>query len=594
MDMAHFIRKNKAIIAVGAILLLGIFLRAYHFGDWLHFELDQSRDANVVGLAVEQGIGNLPLLGPKAAGSFLRLGPLFYYYEYLSALIFGNDPVGIAMISLLLSCASMGVFYLFVRRYFERRISAALLLLYATSLFLVMYSRFAWNPNNLPFFILLLLYAVLRSVDTSEKRRGWWLLVASVAISFVSHLHFVAFMALPVIVGAFYLIKRPKIAVKYWIAAVALIIFFYLPPIINDLKTGGESVSEFKKVFLKKSTDKNGQHTLVEKIYKGTTETALGYFIIETGFQKAEIPTLRQTGLIRFDALCDKRCRSNLPWGALAMVGYIVGFALLVKNTLTFQKGPKGDFVILVGLWFAITSIVFVPISYDFAPRFFLLIAPIPFVFLGFLFDFFAEKKMIPVMYGVVCVLVLANLFALTSRFSELSRASQEYFNIESDKILKERDRVTLQQQLEITDYIQKIYKQNNFPVYVNSEAFYRRSFLYHLEHRGIVRDDFRNTGKNIYAHGNYFLIYIASVSPEENAKNYLDKYDIVETRHFGTLDVIRLAPKPELINADQQVFGPSKKPTSAPGVPVRCRWNEIFGKCNQDGTEDAEDGQEL
>ena len=65
------------------IIALGFFLRSYHFTDWLHFELDQARDARVVDAALEGGPGELPLLGPKAGGTFLRLGPAFYYLQYL-------------------------------------------------------------------------------------------------------------------------------------------------------------------------------------------------------------------------------------------------------------------------------------------------------------------------------------------------------------------------------------------------------------------------------------------------------------------------------------------------------------------------------
>ena len=85
-------KKRYFYIAFLAVLFLGAFLRFYHFADWLHFELDQSRDAKVIDLAIKEGPGALPLLGPKAAGSFLRLGPAFYYFKYLSALAFGNTP----------------------------------------------------------------------------------------------------------------------------------------------------------------------------------------------------------------------------------------------------------------------------------------------------------------------------------------------------------------------------------------------------------------------------------------------------------------------------------------------------------------------
>jgi hypothetical protein len=172
-----------------------------------------------------------------------------------------------------------------------------------------------------------------------------------------------------------------------------------------------------------------------------------------------------------------------------------------------------------------------------------------------------------------------------------LAKAKTENFEIATDRILKESHRVTLEQQLAIIDYVQNIYATNKFPVYVNSEAFYRRSFLYLLEARDIVRDDFRNTqiAKHIYRNGNYFLIYPKNVNLDARTSKYAENYDIVAQQNFGTLVVFQLKPKESAINAVEQEFGPAKKARSASGVPVRCRWNEIFDKCNPDEPEDSE-----
>ncbi|MBD3300813.1 MAG: hypothetical protein GF347_05685, partial [Candidatus Moranbacteria bacterium] len=66
-------KKNKKYYSLLLlVLLLGIFLRVYRHNDFLHFELDQARDALIVDAALENGIGELPLLGPRAAGTMLR------------------------------------------------------------------------------------------------------------------------------------------------------------------------------------------------------------------------------------------------------------------------------------------------------------------------------------------------------------------------------------------------------------------------------------------------------------------------------------------------------------------------------------------
>ena len=52
--MRSLFSKNYKFIILLAVLAIGIFLRSYHFADWLHFELDQSRDAKVIDLAIKE------------------------------------------------------------------------------------------------------------------------------------------------------------------------------------------------------------------------------------------------------------------------------------------------------------------------------------------------------------------------------------------------------------------------------------------------------------------------------------------------------------------------------------------------------------
>lgn len=50
---------------LAAIIIVGTFLRSYQHHDWLRFNADQGRDAQIVSDAVD-GRAPWPLLGPKA------------------------------------------------------------------------------------------------------------------------------------------------------------------------------------------------------------------------------------------------------------------------------------------------------------------------------------------------------------------------------------------------------------------------------------------------------------------------------------------------------------------------------------------------
>lgn len=579
--------KNKLYIAlIILVFIIGIFLRVYNFADWLHFELDQSRDAKIIDLAMEEGIGNLPLLGPKAAGTFLRLGPIFYYFNYLSALIFGDTPAGMAAIIAIFGILAMPIFYLFVRRYFDKNLSLGLLLIFAASLFFVMYSRFSWNPNPLALFVILTFYCLLRTADKEEKRKGLWLILFFASLAISSHFHFLAFLALPTIAFLFFVIKRPRIKAKFWAISILLVLAFYTPVFINEYMTGGDNVKEFFKATGKKSGD---EHTLVEKVVKSYNENALGYFVALSGQENLDVPRIVKTQTF-YDIKCDNTCKKKLPWGVVAFLFFTAGLVLSVRKYFKEKDAQKKDFALLVLLWIFVTLVLFIPISFSIAPRFFLLVSALPFIFLGYLIEFLGEKsspKTFLALIVIVCgLLAISNLVKIKERFWQLSRAPFESFEIPADKILKERHRVTLEQQYMVFDLVKKKYDENKYPVYLSSDPFYSRALLYHLSKAGISTDDFKNI-KKIYAKGNYFLVFPTASNVEKDMIKYGQNYDLKEKTAIGTLTVYEFVPKKEAINEEIQIFETEGVKESAPGVPVRYRWEEIF-QDNEDieGTE--------
>lgn len=573
-----------------AIILFGVFLRVYHFGDWLHFELDQSRDAKIINLAMREGPEFLPLLGPKAAGSYLRLGPVFYYFKYLSALIFGNTPNGMAVIIMLFGILAMPAFYFLVRRYFERYISLALLLLFSTSLFLVMYSRFSWNPNALPLFVILTMYSLLRAVDAEEKRRGLWLLGAAFCLAVATQLHFLAFVSLPVITIIFLIIKRPKIRWTYWIGAIAIILIMNLPVFLNEIKTGGDNFKEFKKVVMGKTT-KDEDRTILEKIGRDYRESSMGYFLI---LSSQNNDTLKMRQKLSDVIACDRECKREVVLGLVGLAIFSAGLLLLLKNALFEVAQRKKDFLVIIAIWFIITFGLFMPLSFDISPRYWLLVSASPFIFLGFSFEFLG--KIIPKKFALIFVIIITLIFTVSSlyetqkRFKGLQEAPYKNIKVSADRILREKYRVTLEQQYIVMDYVESFYKKNGYPVYLNSDPYYRRSFLFHLDNKNIPRDDFRNvtSSSKIYRNGNYFLIYPTNSNLEKDLAYYSAAYDEVSRKQFGTLTVIRLIPKENYITDIQQEIAPRENSAkNTVGVPDRFTWEEIFNESSDNDVEE-------
>ena len=218
-----------------------------------------------------------------------------------------------------------------------------------------------------------------------------------------------------------------------------------------------------------------------------------------------------------------------------------------------------------------------------------LIISALPFVFLGLILEFIQEKlssrKALALVSIIIAILAFSNLTKIRQRFSEYAKAPFENFEIEPDRFLKEKTRVTLAQQNIIISYIETIYKRNYFPIYLNSEPFYRRSLLFHIDNKNIPRDDLRNTtnAKKIYQNGNYFLIYPTNSNIGKKVGEYLNNFNLKDTRSFGTLTLFQLEPKKELITDIQQNFSQEKNSSDYSGAHKRYTWEEIFAESSEE-----------
>jgi Dolichyl-phosphate-mannose-protein mannosyltransferase len=570
--MNRFTSKQLVIFGLVAIIGLGIFLRAYNFSSWLHFELDQARDARVIDAALRGNAADLPLLGPKAGGTFLRLAPGFYYLEYLSVLAFGETPYGMAGFVAVFSILSIPLFYFFLRRYFPKPLSLGLTLLFAVSAYFVMYGRFAWNPNLLPFFILLGFYALLRAVDHNENKKGVWLLVSVFALALATHFHFLAFLALPVIFIAFLIVRRPNFSLRVWLGAIAISLTLYLPMILNENETNFTNTKEFFKAITEKSN--RNEHSLAEKLARDVSEHALGGMVMITGFEGSTFPVItigRKQGLIGW--VCDSRCDKGKWYGVAAVLVFVAEILFFVWFWKKAEEQRHKDFFLLCGIWFAIAFALLWPLSYDIAPRFFLLSGPLFFVFIGLLLKALCKYFDRRIVFAFIILLVVSSLYFLNQRFDELSRAGTEAVHSAPDRILKERIRVTLTQQNTIVDFLDKRSRETSYPVYMFSEPQHRRALKYLMEKRGIENAVLGFDG--IYRQGVYYLILRTQSDLEDALKKYRESYTIGKTTSFGTLVAIELHPKPEAIVAERQDF--SKPKPSDSKAPPRYTWREFF-----------------
>ncbi len=591
-------RKNKIFWGIIVIMLVGAFLRIYHFGDWMHYQLDQSRDFKIIQSAIQYGPGELPLQGPRAAGSFLRLGPWLYYLEYLSALVFGHTPVGSVVIISLLNILLIPLFYLFVRRFFNQKLSLGLSGILASSLFMIVYSRFGWNPNLLPFFILAFFYSLLKFDDDKKEK---WLIIAAITLTFVVNMHFIALITIPLIGGIYLLITRPRIKLKWWFLAFTIFITLNIPLIINDIKTGGENSKMFVEAIFAHSDNSKHKHNLIDKSVRDLGAHTEYFWIILTGNQKVGLPELSGRKVI-----CKSACQSGVIAGVISLTVMILGGISLLIFYRREKEQSKKNFLLLNIIWGVIIFGIFIPLAYDIAPRFFLLNATLLIIILGLALKLLIDKfnkngKILAVLIIGSCI--LSNLWAVQNYFQELKVASTDSnFKLQyNDRILKEKTRITLGQMDEVSQWVADKFAENHYPVMIYSQSEYERALLqrintivspnkiYDKQSVGFgVKTRTAQAGskglKKLYKEANYFVIIRTQSNQDRFLEKYKKKMDILQVKHFGTLTGYYLRPKSEVAIAGQpnisNIDPNNRDRVFGPGIQPRYLWRQIFSGC--------------
>lgn len=163
------------------ILGVSAFLHFFRI-QTVEFDFDQANLFQLAHDTVAHGL--LPLSSNSASINILN--PPFFIYTLLPAAWLSDNPLGGAITVGLFTTAMAVLTYLFTRRYFGLWPAVIAGLLNASVYNPLKYSRGIWQPDILPFFVVLFLFAIFRGAV--ERRRGWFFpAVALVAIIYQLH-----------------------------------------------------------------------------------------------------------------------------------------------------------------------------------------------------------------------------------------------------------------------------------------------------------------------------------------------------------------------------------------------------------------------
>jgi len=233
MEKREFIKRAWPCIILVLLITLAAIARFYLLEDRLHFNVDEALHSQIIYDIYTKGI--FPLQGPASSAEGGVYHGAFYYYVYLiPQIIAGGSPVGPAVFTALLSLFSVLLLFKALKNQYSAKLGILVCAFYCLSASVTFFSRYMWNPNLVPFFFILALYAL----SILQKEKTWGLVLFGFAVGAISQVHIGAIVIIGV---AIMILPYLIIKVKRWdIWGYTLLAFLlaWVPTLINEFQHG--------------------------------------------------------------------------------------------------------------------------------------------------------------------------------------------------------------------------------------------------------------------------------------------------------------------------------------------------------------------
>ena len=228
----NFLKKNPCFITLVWLFFFSLILRTFHLSYYISYHQDQVRDLFYIKENFEKG--SLILLGPKASvGNFFL--PPFWYYLMSSTYIFSKSPLAPAVLTAFLSSLTTVVIFLFVKKFFDKNLSFIAATLYAVSPLSIEYSRFAWNPNPIPLFVILTFYFLYGFLFEKKENHFIYATITS-NLAFQLHYQGLVIFVFYFLVILFYKKFNSRRLFQYLLINFILVLPFVIYEIQNNFK----------------------------------------------------------------------------------------------------------------------------------------------------------------------------------------------------------------------------------------------------------------------------------------------------------------------------------------------------------------------
>jgi 4-amino-4-deoxy-L-arabinose transferase-like glycosyltransferase len=385
---------------------------------------DEGRDALIARQIITGQ--NFPLIGPPTSVGKLFLGPLFFYLIAPFLALFRFNPLGPAVFMGFLSTATVVLIYLLVQEVFKSK-SAAFFsaLLYALTPQSVIFGRWPWNPNIMPFFTTLLIYSLWQAL---ENKKEVFILISGLSLAFILQSHYLGLAALPLTVLAVFYKRQNITNKKYYLYALLIFIFLMSPLFIFDLKYDFLNLKGFIEII---TSQKNGSGSAWWGIITRAKDKFRQVFGLFIGFEERSLV-------------------NNLA----ILVAFIAWWRL--------ETQKKRWWLILIWL---ITGTFFLGIYQGpFYPHYLQFILVVPAIIFGVLLDILSQKKLLKPL-----VFLVLSYFTLSFSYQSFQKIRQTVIpNVNTGK--------------EIADFIKQQSHDKEFNFALLAKNNYDASYRYFFE----------------------------------------------------------------------------------------------------------------
>lgn len=442
----------------------------------------------------------------------------------------------------------------------------------ASSLFLIIYGRFAWNPNSMVFWSLVTFYSLLRAYR-DRKFSSRWFLLSALGFGILTQLHFIAFIVTPLVILSYLIITRMRIPWKSLVWSLLILIFLYSPVIFSEIRSEGKNINSFFSAIsleggVETLDDKEdgANRGFIEKALRAFQETSTFYWnIISSDNNGGYNIRIKKDEQRYFKIICNENCKNSLSHQLIAIFIFTFSFLLSIYFLIKIyrKKNIQNDFrleniynrYLLIFLWLFFGEIFLILVAYQISPRFFLFLV-VPFlILLGTLFKVINDSVSWGkwVVTGMVVIFVSSNLINVTRYFSLLEKSQKEKeLPAIKDLVLNQNDIVTLGQLREAGAYLNSLNTQSNKFLIVGDNS-YARALYYVTKIENNSEDalcyikfaDFESAQLN----GETYYLLLRSKSKNQIISDMLIYHKVQEWKNFGTVNLYKMIPNNNVEN---------------------------------------------